>query len=235
MNRISPALLLLTLLCVASFRAEAAVLCGRQTPAGTLADGATLRVRTTCRSTEVAVNPVALGLQGPEGPAGAVGPAGPTGASGSPGLPGLQGPQGSTGPQGPQGVEGPEGPQGPPGESLSEVVTIPFNVGYGPGYGNYGNPVFAVPSDRALIIMDIVDAYAYNAGATSPLGMFNGSPVADDRQLLFAIEALPPATTINRGFVAGLRIEPGTSLNMGTPYGASGAARGILSGLLVQP
>jgi hypothetical protein len=203
-----PLLVSLTTLTLAQ-QTNAAVFCTRKASTGTFQEGAAVKLRaTTCKSSETVVDPVALGLQGPQGP---------------------------TGPQGPQGVEGPEGPQGPPGESLGEVVTIPFSTGFGSGYGDYGNPVFTVPSDRALIVLDIVDAYAYSAGVPSPLGMFNGSPVGGDRQLLFAIEVLPPATAINRGFVAGLRIEPGTSLNLGPAYGGAGAARGILSGLLVHP
>lgn len=207
-----PLLVSLTTLTLAQ-QTSAAVFCARKASTGTFQEGAAVKLRaTTCKSSETVVDPVALGLQGSQGP---------------------------TGPQGPQGVEGPEGPQGPPGESLSEVVTIPFNVGTdwsGSEYGNFGNPVFTVPSDRALIIMDIVDAYASSAGVTSPLGMFDGSPVGGDRQLLFAIEVLPPATAINRGFVAGLRIEPGTSLNLGPAFGGgAGSARGILSGLLVHP
>lgn len=84
--------------------ADADVLC--------VGSSGSLKLRVACRTGETAVNPVALGLQGPTGPQG---PAGPQGGDWPPGPQGMQGAQGPQGLQGSQGVQGPQGVQGAPG------------------------------------------------------------------------------------------------------------------------
>ena len=63
---------------VAPQLANALVMCGPKKPDGTLREGAPIRLRTVCRSNELQLDPVALGLQGPEGVAGPQGNPGPT-------------------------------------------------------------------------------------------------------------------------------------------------------------
>lgn len=65
------------LLVVAFSNAGAEVLCARKTRSGTVAEGASVKIRSTCRSNEIAVDAAALGLQGPAG------------NDGSPGVDGL--------------------------------------------------------------------------------------------------------------------------------------------------
>jgi hypothetical protein len=73
--------------------ADAAVMCTK-TKKGVAKEGAPIKLRaTSCLATEVEVDPVALGLQGPAGTAGA------------------------------QGNQGLQGEQGPPGLSAVEVIT----------------------------------------------------------------------------------------------------------------
>ena len=78
--------------------AGAMVLCTGRTGAGTL------KVRETCTSREMQVDPVELGLQGPPGDPGEPGP------PGDPGLAGDPGPQGDPGPPGDPAVSGPAQP-----------------------------------------------------------------------------------------------------------------------------
>lgn len=59
--------------------AEALVMCGRKTRSGEVAQGASMKLRDACRTSEVQIDPVALGLQGPPGDQGGPGPAGPAG------------------------------------------------------------------------------------------------------------------------------------------------------------
>jgi hypothetical protein len=76
--------------------ADAAVMCTKAKK-GVAKEGAPIKLRaTSCLATEVEVDPVALGLQGPAGTAGA---------------------------QGNQGNQGLQGEQGPPGLSAVEVIT----------------------------------------------------------------------------------------------------------------
>lgn len=93
-------LLLVTVafLVVISSYADALVLCGKK--------NGDLYVGQQCKSNEVQLDPVALGLVGPAGPTGPTGPTGPAGPAG-PGGPG-----GPTGPAGPTGATGPAGPAG---------------------------------------------------------------------------------------------------------------------------
>jgi hypothetical protein len=78
--------------------ADAAVMCTKAKK-GAAKEGAPIKLRASaCLATEVAVDPVALGLQGPPG------------AAGTQGNPGLQ------------------GEQGPPGLSAVEVDTAPGNT-----------------------------------------------------------------------------------------------------------
>lgn len=93
--------------------AHATQLCGPKKPDGTLRDGGSIRLRAACRSSELQLDPVSLGLQGPQGPTGPTGGLGPVGPSGPTGV---MGPQGSTGLTG---ATGPTGADGPPGGSLS--------------------------------------------------------------------------------------------------------------------
>lgn len=61
---------------------------------GQAREGAPLRLRTTCKSAEVQIDPATVGLQGPpgqQGPAGEQGPDGPQGATGEPGAAGTDG------------------------------------------------------------------------------------------------------------------------------------------------
>src|SRR5262245_29251380 len=74
---------------------DAAVLCKRPTGA--------VFLREACRKKEAAIDPVALGLQGPPGPPGPTGLAGPAGPGGLQGAPGPLGPTGLAGPAGPAG------------------------------------------------------------------------------------------------------------------------------------
>jgi hypothetical protein len=90
--------------------AAASVLCAN--PSGSVS------VRDACKSSEVRLDPVALGFvgpPGPPGPSGPVGPAGPVGPGGPAGTVGPAGPVGTTGPAGPGGAMGPAGPTGPAG------------------------------------------------------------------------------------------------------------------------
>lgn len=70
---------------VAPQLADALVMCGPKKPDGTLREGAPIRLRAVCRSNELQLDPVALGLQGPTGQTGSQGPEGPTGPQGEPG------------------------------------------------------------------------------------------------------------------------------------------------------
>jgi hypothetical protein len=71
--------------------ADAAVMCTKAKK-GAAKEGAPIKLRaTSCLATEVEVDPVALGLQGPAGTAGA------QGNQGNQGLPGEQGPPGLSG------------------------------------------------------------------------------------------------------------------------------------------
>lgn len=80
----------------AATEAGALVLCGKRHPAtGLVREGSTILVRTTCKASEIQMDPDALGLRGP---AGAVGPAGAPGADGDDGLAGAVGPTGPAGP-----------------------------------------------------------------------------------------------------------------------------------------
>jgi hypothetical protein len=60
---------LITILMTATLatRAHSAVLCGRKDASGELADGATIKVRTACKSREIALDQGALSLQTPQG------------------------------------------------------------------------------------------------------------------------------------------------------------------------
>jgi hypothetical protein len=69
-------ILALSVLCLAA-NAGAVVLCARQRADGTF--NSTVRIRESCRATEMQLDPVALGLEGPPGP---------QGAKGDPGVPG---------------------------------------------------------------------------------------------------------------------------------------------------
>lgn len=71
---------------VAPRLADALVMCGSKKPDGALREGASIKLRTTCRSNELQVDPVALGLQGPAGPTGPIGPTGEGGPAGPPGT-----------------------------------------------------------------------------------------------------------------------------------------------------
>src|SRR2546426_5577564 len=84
--------------------APAMVLCTGRTGTGTL------RVRETCTSREMQVDPVELGLQGPAGDPGDPGPQGDPGPPGDPGPAGDPGPQGDPGPPGDPAVSGPAQP-----------------------------------------------------------------------------------------------------------------------------
>src|SRR5690349_5542269 len=57
-----------------------------------------LRIASSCRTTERAIDWNRHGPAGPVGPRGATGPVGPTGATGARGATGAQGPAGPTGP-----------------------------------------------------------------------------------------------------------------------------------------
>lgn len=73
--------------------ADAAVMCVKAKK-GTAKEGAPIKLRTTCPVSEVQVDPLGLGLQGPQGAQGqqgAGGADGPQGPQGDPGLPGLSG------------------------------------------------------------------------------------------------------------------------------------------------
>lgn len=61
------------ILFLGAVRAEGAVLCARQRSDGTF--NGNVAIREACTSRETALDPAALGLQGPPGPAGAPGPA----------------------------------------------------------------------------------------------------------------------------------------------------------------
>jgi hypothetical protein len=63
----------------------ASVMCGRKDATGHIAQGASLKLRDACKANELAVDPVALNLQGPPGTPGAQGPPGPEGPPGVPG------------------------------------------------------------------------------------------------------------------------------------------------------
>ncbi len=76
----------------------------------------------SCRPNETAIDPVALGLQGPPGASGAQGAPGPQGMQGAAGPPGSAGPGGARGIPGPIGPTGPQGPAGTPAASLFAVV-----------------------------------------------------------------------------------------------------------------
>lgn len=77
--------------CAATVAADAAVLCARRRSDGT--PNGLVSVRAACTGREIALDPVALGLQGPAGADGAPGPAGPPGPEGpaGPGLASLDG------------------------------------------------------------------------------------------------------------------------------------------------
>lgn len=93
-----------------STSASAVTLCAKPRSDGSFST--TVKIRTSCVGREVALDPVALGLQGPPGPTGAIGADGPAGPAGPVGEPGPVGIQGPTGLQGQQGDPGPEGPDG---------------------------------------------------------------------------------------------------------------------------
>lgn len=69
--------------------ASALVMCARKNREGEVAQGASIKLRDACRASEVQIDPIALGLQGPQGP---------TGPQGDPGEDGAPGPQGPSGP-----------------------------------------------------------------------------------------------------------------------------------------
>lgn len=81
-------------------------------------NGVTVRVRVACKTQEVQLNPIILGLQGPAGPTGPQGEKGDTGDVGEQGVAGPIGPQGTQGSIGPQGDTG---EQGPAGNSLTDA------------------------------------------------------------------------------------------------------------------
>lgn len=58
---------------------------------GQAREGAPLRLRTACRTTEVQIDPAAVGLQGPAGAQGPQGESGPQGPAGDPGANGTNG------------------------------------------------------------------------------------------------------------------------------------------------
>src|SRR5262245_32952831 len=63
--------------------ANALVMCAHKTATGQVSQGANIKLRNACRSSEVQVDPVALNLQGPQGP---------PGSDGQPGQQGVPGP-----------------------------------------------------------------------------------------------------------------------------------------------
>jgi hypothetical protein len=70
--------------------ADAAVMCTKAKK-GAAKEGAPIKLRATaCLATEVEVDPVALGLQGPPGSAGVQGAPGQQGVPGAPGLSGIE-------------------------------------------------------------------------------------------------------------------------------------------------
>ncbi len=75
---------ILLLASTAASRADALVMCGRRNAAGQVVQGASIKLRTACRSSELQLDPIALGLQGPVGPKGDQGDAGPPGPEGPP-------------------------------------------------------------------------------------------------------------------------------------------------------
>ncbi len=113
---------------------QATVMCAAKRAAtAVLREGAPIRLRTACRSNEVQVDPVSLGLQGPQGVPGPPGEPGATGPDGQPGAAGPQGPQGELGIQGPPGPTGPAGDPGPV-TSLQCVVRNESLYAYSTGY-----------------------------------------------------------------------------------------------------
>src|SRR4051812_10801129 len=66
--------------------AAALVMCGRKGRSGEVAEGASIKLRDVCRTSEVQVDPMELNLQGPTGDPGTVGPPGPVGPPGVPGA-----------------------------------------------------------------------------------------------------------------------------------------------------
>lgn len=83
------AALALVLSALAPATATALVMCGlTDRSTGELREGAPIRVRSACRSSETQVDPIALGLQGPPGESG---PAGADGLAGAPGTAGRDG------------------------------------------------------------------------------------------------------------------------------------------------
>lgn len=99
-------LVVVSLVLSAAIAADAAVLCARRRADGTFNSAVT--IRETCTSKESALDPAALGLQGPPGP---------------------QGPEGPQGPAGPPGPDGAPGPEGAPGPSLASLNDIPCDTG----------------------------------------------------------------------------------------------------------
>lgn len=89
MRRLVLGFLIVSSILVTFSPASALKMCGRAGPGGVLRDGATVRLRATCKPSEVEIDPVAVGLQGP---------AGAPGADGEDGLAGPPGPVGPTGP-----------------------------------------------------------------------------------------------------------------------------------------
>ena len=66
--------------------ADALVMCGARRVDGSVREGASIKLRTTCKSNEVQLDPIGLGLQGPSGDPGPSGPEGPVGPTGVPGA-----------------------------------------------------------------------------------------------------------------------------------------------------
>lgn len=97
----------LVLVLVMSCPATATVMCAaKKSLTGGLREGSSIRLRAACRTSEIQVDPVALGLRGPQGPPGDRGEAGPSGPTGDAGLQGVPGEPGETGAQGAPGVAG---------------------------------------------------------------------------------------------------------------------------------
>lgn len=117
---------------------HAIVMCGPKRPDGTLRDGGSIRLRAACRSSELQLDPVALGLQGPPGAPGEEGPTGPQGPSGADGQPGATGPAGAFIVEDTNGVE------------VGVVLTVPVAAGSSPE-GVAGAPgAWIIPSFGGL-------------------------------------------------------------------------------------
>lgn len=124
-----------------------------------------------------------IGPQGPQGPAGPEGPIGPQGNDGIQGIQGIQGIKGDTGSQGPQGIQGPQGPQGPTGPSGDKYKTTSTNtinlntlvinslytytIGTGLSYSAGQTAIFAV--DEFNQFTAFINAYNSSSGSITVL------------------------------------------------------------------